>query len=119
MNEVDLVETESYDWRVLWVSGCFKPTVFENLNVSQKINHFPGSTELTHKDRLAFNIRKKKQKYGADYDIIPETFILPEEYDKAFTKIKNEGGLWISKPYSQSQGKGIYLVIDPQFTKYR
>ena len=36
---------------------------------------------------------------------------LPEEYDLAYNTIKKEGGLWISKPYSQSQGRGIYLVL--------
>ena len=105
------METETHDWRILWASVGFKPSIFENLTVTQKINHFPGSTELTHKDRLAFNIRKKKEKHGSEYDIIPDTFILPEEYDLAYSTIKKEGGLWISKPYSQSQGRGIYLVL--------
>lgn len=104
------METEANDWRVLWASGGFKPSVFENMSATQKINHFPGSTELTHKDRLAFNIRKKKEKYGMEYDIIPDTFILPDEYSAAYDCIKELGGVWICKPYALSQGRGIFLV---------
>lgn len=35
-----------------------KAHIFENLNESQKINHFVNSTELTRKDRYCFNVGK-------------------------------------------------------------
>ena len=106
-------ETETHDWRVMWVSGHFKPNVFEGITPQQKINHFPGSTEITHKNTLAENIRRQKTLFGADYEFSPETYILPNEYEAARHRINHDGGVWISKPYSQSQGKGIYLVSSP------
>ncbi len=75
------------------------------------MNHFPGSTELTHKDRLAVNIGKQRELFGAEYEFTPETFVLPEDYATAREKVATEGGMWICKPYAQSQGKGIYLVL--------
>lgn len=106
----NLVETQVNDWKIMWVSSHFKPNVFDNITPQQKINHFPGSTGITHKDSLAQNIRKQKTKFGEDYNFTPETFVLPEEYAEAREKIEKIGGIWICKPYSQSQGKGIFLV---------
>ncbi len=97
----------------MWAAGGFRPSVFESLGAGQKINHFPGSTELTHKDRLAANLRRKRDRFGPEYDIAPETFVLPEEYAAAYSRIREAGDLWISKPYAQSQGRGIYLVAIP------
>ena len=109
--KLDLIETEANDWRVLWTSIGFKTSIFESIQATQKINHFPGSTALTHKDLLAYNVRKKKERFGAEYDIIPETFVLPNEYSAAYNRIIEVGGIWISKPYALSQGRGIYLVL--------
>lgn len=106
-----MIETEGSDWRILWVSGAFRPSVFDNMQANQKINHFPGSTELTHKDRLAFNLRKKREKFPSEYDIAPETFILPDEYGQCYNRILETKGIWICKPYAASQGKGIFLVF--------
>jgi len=107
----NIYETEGHDWRIMWASGHFKTNVFENLMFYQKINHFPGSTELTYKNRMAVNLRKQREKYGDEYDIFPETYVLPDDYAEAYSSVeKGKGGLWISKPYSQSQGRGIYIV---------
>ena len=66
---------------------------FDNLQEYQKINHFPMSTEITRKDRLAANIRKMQLTFGkygqSDMEIIPETYILPDqlqEFKEAFVK---------------------------------
>jgi tubulin polyglutamylase TTLL5 len=78
-------QTESNDWNVLWTcSGTSsKAHIYESLNESQKINHFVNSTELTRKDRFCFNLVKMQQKFGrSNFDFIPETFILPDEYNE-------------------------------------
>lgn len=89
------------------------------------------SFELTRKDRLAINIKKMQNKYSKTYfNFIPETFVLPDEYDQfeeyfkfldAKLGTKNDfvmdqkfkpfcNNLWICKPSCSSQGKGIFLV---------
>jgi len=51
-----------------------------------------------------------------EFDIIPESFVLPDEATK-FINVFNEGQLndrvnnhWIIKPAASSQGKGIYIT---------
>ena len=57
-----------------------------------------------------------QEKFGrAEFDIIPETYILPDEFAdfySHFHKLKSKEQLnqWIIKPTNSSQGKGIYIV---------
>lgn len=80
------------------------------------------STEITRKDRLAANIRKLQLTHGADLDLIPETYVLPEQlqdFKEAFLyhQMRNGGlplaqqtpNIWIVKPSAMSQGKGIFI----------
>lgn len=53
------------------------------------------------------------------FDIIPQTFILPQEYTnflQAFQQADKEHGstlnYWICKPPGKSRGRGIFLVND-------
>jgi phosphoribosylamine-glycine ligase len=49
------------------------------------------------------------------FDFTPETFILPEDYTEFYSfynvrKQQQLNTLWIVKPNSLAQGKGIYIV---------
>lgn len=48
----------------------------------QKYNHFAGSWQLGRKDNLYRCVNKCRRTYGADYNICPYTFILPEDYKR-------------------------------------
>jgi len=68
------------------------------------------SYEITRKDRLCFNYVKAQEKYGRDYDFIPDTYILPTEYNEFvvhFNKNKvvdPKHNTWIVKPANSSRG---------------
>mmetsp|Transcript_22566 Transcript_22566/g.43057 ORF Transcript_22566/g.43057 Transcript_22566/m.43057 type:complete len:429 (-) Transcript_22566:161-1447(-) len=87
----------------------------------QRVNHFPNHVELTRKDLMAKNIKralKQAQKEGnqADmeaYEFQPITFTLPAEGAMMLRAFKEKGGVWIMKPVSGRQGKGIFLVSKP------
>lgn len=111
--------TESHDWNLLWLCSSGKPYLYDGLNEYQKINHFPSSYEITRKDKLCLNVLKMQEKFGKrNYYIIPDTFLLPDEFADFFAEfhqVKNSEGrkpLWIVKPNASSKGKGIYLVDD-------
>jgi len=111
--------TESHDWNILWIAASCKPYLYDGLNEYQKINHFPSSYEITRKDKLCLNVLKMQEKFGKrNFYIIPDTYLLPDEFADFFAEfhqVKNSEGrkpLWIVKPNSSCQGKGIYLIDD-------
>lgn len=103
--------TDSHEWNLMWLGGCPKPYLYDGLLEYQRINHFPNSFEITRKDRLCANITDMQEKYGLqDFAFIPETFVLPDEFNDFLNSFQREKGLWILKPSASSQGKGIYLI---------
>lgn len=54
-----------------WVFNSFAPF--------QKINHFPGMTEICRKDLLARNLKRMQKIYPREYNIFPRTWCLPAE----------------------------------------
>lgn len=45
----------------------------------QKINHFPGMSEICRKDSLARNMNRMHKLFPRDYNIFPRTWCLPGE----------------------------------------
>ena len=80
---------------------------------------------MTRKDKLATNVLKMQELHGKrHFDILPETYILPDEYSDFyahFMALSQESpfkNVWIIKPASASRGRGIYITdnineIDP------
>jgi len=93
----------------------------------QKVNHFPNHVELTRKDLMAKNLKRAMKavaKEGGgvdptqinsagDFEFTPVTFTLPAEGAMMLRLFKEKGGLWIMKPVSGRQGKGIFIVSKP------
>jgi hypothetical protein len=66
---------------------------------------------------LAKNVRKMQKIYSLnEFNIIPESFILPDEYSEFYQRFvesqSDDQGLnhWIIKPPASSQGRGIYIT---------
>lgn len=84
----------------------------------QRVNHFANHAELTRKDLMAKNLNRAKRQAmksgGADaaraFDILPQTFVMPQEALMMKRAFKDSGGLWIMKPIGRAQGKGIFVV---------
>ena len=99
---------------ILWSTIHIKPSLLSSLTKYQKVNHFPLSNELTRKDLLYKNISKYKTLFpGVWFNFIPESFLLPNEHkylEDTINQYKNNDTLWIVKPFSNCQGKGIFLT---------
>ena len=107
-------------WNLLW--SWSKPRVDRStLLCWQKVNHFAGARALTRKDLLKRNLHRYKSMGGKmrTFDILPETFVLPNEYVQfidSFTKrgvaLGPKKNMWIMKPVGLSRGRGISLIND-------
>eukprot|EP00826_Nyctotherus_ovalis_P002152 TRINITY_DN10406_c0_g1_i4.p1 TRINITY_DN10406_c0_g1~~TRINITY_DN10406_c0_g1_i4.p1 ORF type:complete len:788 (-),score=142.32 TRINITY_DN10406_c0_g1_i4:197-2560(-) len=117
--EANGLQPSDKSWSLLWSNNSFKMYMYKELNEYQRVNHFPGSYEMTRKDRLCENVVQRQQKYGkALFDVIPDTYTLPDEFAdfyEHFQELKKTGkpNMWILKPKSLSRGRGIHLIADP------
>eukprot|EP00039_Didymoeca_costata_P017344 m.320948 g.320948 ORF g.320948 m.320948 type:complete len:403 (-) comp16524_c0_seq7:66-1274(-) len=121
------------DWNFYWTSVYNIHRMFsaENsfrLNDNQIVNHFPNHYELTRKDYMVKNIKRyrrdleregsplaerdKKGRY-IHLDFVPDTYLLPKDYNIFLEEFRRCGGTWIMKPTGSAQGKGIFLVTKP------
>eukprot|EP00929_Paragymnodinium_shiwhaense_P097887 TRINITY_DN59470_c0_g2_i2.p1 TRINITY_DN59470_c0_g2~~TRINITY_DN59470_c0_g2_i2.p1 ORF type:complete len:685 (+),score=102.90 TRINITY_DN59470_c0_g2_i2:2250-4304(+) len=103
----------SRKWALVW-SGVPKPQMLREFHPFQKTNHFPCSFHLGRKDSLWRRIRPFLQKYPNEFNITPQTFVIPEDlraWDIA--RSQQPGSLWITKPVNSSCGNGIKLLRPP------
>uniref|UniRef100_A0A8C2JNV1 Tubulin--tyrosine ligase-like protein 5 n=1 Tax=Cyprinus carpio TaxID=7962 RepID=A0A8C2JNV1_CYPCA len=108
------VHPNSNDFNLMWTGSHLKPYLLRSLQDFQKVNHFPRSFELTRKDRLYKNIQRMQQTHGfQNFHIVPQTFVLPAEYQEFSSSFSKDKGAWIIKPVASSRGRGIYLVSSP------
>ncbi|XP_039992514.1 tubulin polyglutamylase TTLL5 isoform X4 [Xiphias gladius] len=108
------VHPNSNDFNLMWTGSHLKPYILRSLQDFQKVNHFPRSYELTRKDRLYKNIQRMQQTHGfKNFHIVPQTFVLPSEYQEFCNCFAKDRGPWIIKPVASSRGRGIYLVSNP------
>lgn len=101
----------SADFNILWTGSHLKPFLLRGLLEFQKVNHFPRSYEVTRKDRLFKNIQRMQHVKGLKhFDFVPQTFVIPSEYQDFCAAVHKDKGIWIVKPAASSRGRGIYLV---------
>ena len=98
----------------MWSGKHLKAEVVRHFFKHQRVNHFPRTYELTRKDRLYKNIQKMQETKGfRNFDIVPMTFLVPQEFSSFSSFFCREGGVWIVKPVASSRGRGIFLVSHP------
>ncbi|XP_071665552.1 tubulin polyglutamylase TTLL5 isoform X4 [Patagioenas fasciata] len=108
------VHPNSSDYNLMWTGSHLKPSLLRSLTDIQKVNHFPRSYELTRKDRLYKNVSRMQLAHGfKTFHILPQTFILPTEYQDFCNTYSKDRGPWIVKPVASSRGRGVYLINNP------
>ncbi|XP_048510211.1 tubulin monoglutamylase TTLL4-like [Athalia rosae] len=99
-------------WCGTWSESKFAIS-YKVLKSHQKMNHFPGTYEIGHKDRLWKNVSRLMSIFGKkQFGFIPRTFILPEEFDRlrCVWETRRTGNKWILKPPASSRGRGVSVV---------
>uniref|UniRef100_A0A7E4VS38 Tubulin--tyrosine ligase-like protein 9 n=1 Tax=Panagrellus redivivus TaxID=6233 RepID=A0A7E4VS38_PANRE len=106
----------SDDWQFFWVSREWMTTQFDRhrFKDGQLVCHFRNDYELTRKDCLIKNHKKAKKFAGANsphMDYLPASYVLPMEYHLFVEEFRkyNSDTMWIMKPVSGAQGRGIFL----------
>ena len=114
--------SSSNDWNIYWASVGTVRTIFSadsgiRLTDMQLLNHYPNHYELTRKDLMVKNMKRYIKDVAKDPslppppDFVPVTYLLPADYTLFVEEFRrNPNAMWIMKPTSRSQGKGIFII---------
>lgn len=106
------------DWCLYWTDFSVNLERVIDMKKYQKINHFPGMSEICRKDLLARNMNRLWKQFPKDYAIFPRTWCLPADFGDFQTYCRSKKNkTYILKPDSGSQGKGIFLTKNPKDIK--
>jgi len=100
---------------IYWLDVSTISERFNRLKPWQRINHFPGMSHISRKNRLAQNLGKMRRQFSKEYAFYPKTWTLPQEAKDFRAQFGPEGqaarGMtFILKPENSSKGRGIFLV---------
>lgn len=106
------------DWTLYWTDYSVALERVMDMKKYQKINHFPGMSEICRKDLLARNMNRMMKMFPKEYNIFPKTWCLPADYGdfQAYTRQK-KNKTYILKPESGCQGRGIWITKNPKDIK--
>jgi tubulin polyglutamylase TTLL6/13 len=108
--------TDPKKWCLYWIdTGVSLQRILE-MEPYQKINHFPGMSEICRKNLLARNLSNLSRiRKRSEFDFFPKSWILPSEWsDLNLNYRRNEKTVFIVKPDKGCQGKGIFLAKSPK-----
>ncbi|QDZ18743.1 tubulin polyglutamylase [Chloropicon primus] len=107
---------EDVAWNLFWKSGRFTVGEYDRArSFDQRLNHFAKSGQICTKDSLVRIMRRNKATHGRVYDFVPETYLLPNEYNKfikSYGEQRDQDTLWICKPTDLSRGQKIFVMKD-------
>ncbi|XP_073529493.1 probable tubulin polyglutamylase TTLL2 [Phyllobates terribilis] len=116
--EFDEEKQSETEWNLYWRTSAFRISDHDNIKPWQRLNHHPGTAQMTKKDCLARHLKRMRVIYGSSYfEFSPVVFILPNDYTKflaEYTKERHEkkSVYWICKPTDMSRGRGIFIFQD-------
>ncbi|XP_054851545.1 tubulin polyglutamylase TTLL6 [Eublepharis macularius] len=102
---------EMDDWTLYWTDYSVSLDRVLEMKSYQKINHFPGMSEICRKDLLARNMGRMLKLFPKEFNFFPRTWCLPADYGElqAYSRSKKHK-TFICKPDSGCQGRGIYVT---------
>ncbi|CAH8848174.1 unnamed protein product [Trichobilharzia szidati] len=105
-------ETEDdEDWCLYWTDYSVNIDRVLVMKQWQKINHFPGMSEICRKDSLARNLNRMVRLFPKDYNIFPKSWCLPSDWNEIQNYArKHKSKTYILKPDNGCQGRGIYIT---------
>uniref|UniRef100_UPI00398F16DD tubulin polyglutamylase ttll6-like isoform X2 n=1 Tax=Pristiophorus japonicus TaxID=55135 RepID=UPI00398F16DD len=102
---------EDEEWILYWTDVSVSHERVMEMKRFQKINHFPGMSEICRKDLLARNLNRMLKLFPNEYNIFPRTWCLPADFGdfQAYCRMKKTK-TYICKPDCGCQGRGIFIT---------
>ncbi|XP_055518560.1 tubulin polyglutamylase TTLL13-like isoform X2 [Leucoraja erinacea] len=99
------------EWILYWTDTSVSHEKVMEMKRFQKINHFPGMSEICRKDLLARNLNRMLKLFPKEYNIFPRTWCLPADFGdfQAYSRMKKPK-TYICKPDCGCQGRGIFIT---------
>nr|XP_058140017.1 tubulin polyglutamylase TTLL6 isoform X2 [Dasypus novemcinctus] len=102
---------ENDDWTLYWTDYSVSLERVLEMKSYQKINHFPGMSEICRKDLLARNMNRMLKMFPKDFHFFPRTWCLPADWgDLQNYSRSRKNKTYICKPDSGCQGRGIFIT---------
>ncbi|XP_054565254.1 tubulin polyglutamylase TTLL6 isoform X2 [Eptesicus fuscus] len=102
---------ENDDWTLYWTDFSVSLERVMEMKSYQKINHFPGMSEICRKDLLARNMCRMSKLFPKDFHFFPRTWCLPADWgDLQNYSRSRKNKTYICKPDSGCQGRGIFIT---------
>uniref|UniRef100_A0A8C8R8K6 Tubulin tyrosine ligase like 6 n=1 Tax=Pelusios castaneus TaxID=367368 RepID=A0A8C8R8K6_9SAUR len=102
---------ENDDWTLYWTDYSVSLDRLMEMKSYQKINHFPGMSEICRKDLLARNMSRMLKLFPEEFNFFPRTWCLPADYGDLQTYSRSrKHKTYICKPDSGCQGRGIFIT---------
>ncbi|XP_008686520.2 tubulin polyglutamylase TTLL6 [Ursus maritimus] len=102
---------ETNDWTLYWTDYSVSLERVLEMKSYQKINHFPGMSEICRKDLLARNMSRMLKMFPKDFHFFPRTWCLPADWgDLQNYSRSRKNKTYICKPDSGCQGRGIFIT---------
>ncbi|KAF0695471.1 Aste57867_13714 [Aphanomyces stellatus] len=96
-----------------WIDVPDFLNTFKSMQPFQKVNHFPGMSNLARKSKLARNFQRMMKLFPNEYDFCPKTWILPFDFTDFAAQFNSDGTCaraFIIKPDHSCQGRGVFLT---------
>ncbi|XP_072880889.1 tubulin polyglutamylase ttll6-like [Hemitrygon akajei] len=102
---------EDEEWILYWTDTSVSHERVMEMKRFQKINHFPGMSEICRKDLLARNLNRMLKLFPKEYNIFPRTWCLPADFGdfQAYCRTRKPK-TYICKPDCGCQGRGIFIT---------
>ncbi|KAH0501116.1 Tubulin polyglutamylase TTLL6 [Microtus ochrogaster] len=99
---------DSEDWTLYWTDYSVSLERVMEMKSYQKINHFPGMSEICRKDLLARNMSRMLKLFPKDFHFFPRTWCLPAEMEevKGFQAVR----LQKTEEYEKKNCGGFRLI---------
>ncbi|XP_038610113.1 tubulin polyglutamylase TTLL6 [Tachyglossus aculeatus] len=99
------------EWTLYWTDFSVSLDRVMEMKCYQKINHFPGMSEICRKDLLARNMSRMLKLFPKEFHFFPRTWCLPADWgDLQSYSRSRKYKTYICKPDSSCQGRGIFIT---------